>query len=332
FCNTSLFELGKQIVHDEVLGICGVCGKGIIFISSLIFPDIPINNEIKKAPEEAYAVFIGDIHFGSKHFLQEDFDAFLKWIKGEAGNEEQKKIIEKVKYLFILGDAVEGVGIYPDQENDLEITDIKEQYKLLSEFLSQLPSHIKVIICPGNHDAMRISEPQPAMNNEFIEALVNLNNVIIVSNPSVVKIMHSNDFDGLTVLLYHGFSFPYYADKVEPIRLLGGQKKPEEIMKFLLLKRHLAPTHTSTLYLPDENQDFLVIKEIPDIFASGHIHRVSVDNYKNVTLLNCSSWLKMSDYQKKVGLFPQPSRAIVVNLQTRNVKIMNFATGDVQDG
>jgi DNA polymerase II small subunit/DNA polymerase delta subunit B len=58
--------------------------------------------------------------------------------------------------------------------------------------------------------------------------------------------------------------------------------------------------------------------------VSGHIHRASASNYRNVTLLNCSSWLKKTEYQEKVGLHPQPGRAILVNLQTRKVKILKF--------
>jgi DNA polymerase II small subunit/DNA polymerase delta subunit B len=47
-------------------------------------------------------------------------------------------------------------------------------------------------------------------------------------------------------------------------------------------------------------------------------------NYRNISLLNCSSWLRETDYQKKVGLVPQPGRAVIVNLQNREIKIMKF--------
>ena len=33
----------------------------------------------------------------------------------------QEQIIQKINYLFISGDIIEGVGIYPSQEKDLEI-------------------------------------------------------------------------------------------------------------------------------------------------------------------------------------------------------------------
>ena len=34
-----------------------------------------------------------------------------------------------------MGDLVEGVGVYPGQEEDLVITDVHEQYRVLSEML-----------------------------------------------------------------------------------------------------------------------------------------------------------------------------------------------------
>jgi DNA polymerase II large subunit len=95
-------------------------------------------------------------------------------------------------------------------------------------------------------------------------------------------------------------------------------------MKFLLQMRHLAPTHTSNLYTPDADIDPLVINKIPDFFITGHIHRVSVSNYKNITLINCSCWTDITEDQEKRGLQPQPARVPLVNLQTREIKVINF--------
>ena len=166
----------------------------------------------------------------------------------------------------------------------------------------------------------------------FLYMLVNIENlyfwklpnVTMVSNPAMVNIHSSEKFPGFEVLLYHGFSFIYYADQVESIRSQGGQERVDLIMEFLLKRRHLAPTHKSTLYLPDAKKDSLVIENIPDFFLSGHIHRVAASNYRNVTMLNCSCWLKTTEFQEKLGLKPQPGRALLVNLQSRKVKIMKF--------
>ena len=69
----------------------------------------------------------------------------------------------------------------------------------------------------------------------------------------------------------------------------------------------------------------VTIDKVPDFFVSGHIHRCTVAKYNNITLLNCSCWFPQSDYQEKRGIIPEPSKAVVVNLQTRDVKVMDFS-------
>ena len=322
--NKELHDIAKDLVLDEVIGISGTSGKDIIFANNIIFPDIPLTLELKKAPEVKYAVFISDIHMGSKEFLKEEFEKFITWINGEMGSTEQREIANKSKYLFLVGDLVEGVGVYPGQEEDLLIPDIKEQYRVLASYLKKIKSDKKIIICPGNHDAGRIAEPQPPIYNDFAEAIWELPGAIIVSNPAIVNIESSETFSGLDVLLYHGYSLIYYADNVESIRSAGGQKKVDLIMKFLLQKRHLAPTHESNMYIPDADEDPLVISKIPDVFVSGHIHRAMALQHKSVTLINSSCWGDITDDQEKRGLEPQPGRVMVLNLQSRKVKIINF--------
>lgn len=319
-----VYELVSDVVLDEVIGVVGVTGKDIVFVSNILFPEIPLTRSLKKAPDEAYAVFVGDFHFGSKSFMQDSFERFLSWINGDVGNDIQKELASKICYLFVVGDLVEGVGIYPNQDRDLAVKDINAQYDLFSDFVKKIPQRIKIIVCPGNHDAMRLSEPQPAVYKDFVQSIYSLPNIVFVSSPSFLNIHYSADFEGFDVLMYHGFSFPFYADHVESIRSNGGQKRADLIMQFLLQRRHLAPSHTSTLYIPDPAKDHLVISQVPDFFVTGHIHRVTVNNYKNITLLNCSSWLSETDYQQKVGLVPEPARAIIVNLQTRDAKVLRF--------
>jgi DNA polymerase II small subunit len=86
----------------------------------------------------------------------------------------------------------------------------------------------------------------------------------------------------------------------------------------------LAPSHTSNQYIPDVNEDPLIIRDVPDFFVTGHIHRLSVGQYKNITLLNCSCWSDVTEDQEKRGLEPQPGKLPLVNLKTREVKIINF--------
>ena len=319
-----LYKTAKDIVLDEVIGITGANGNNIIFANNLIFPSIPMTKEIKKCDDEVYALFLSDIHVGSKDFLKQDFGRFLKWINLETGTEAQKHIASIVKYIFIIGDVVDGCGVYPGQEKELEIKDIKDQYTVCAELLKNIPNHIEIIICPGNHDAMRLAEPQPPIYRDFAEPLYQLPNATLTSNPAMVNIHSSSNFPGFDVLLYHGGSFDFYVAEVESIRNNGGYDRADLLMKFLLQKRHLAPSYTSTLYVPDTKSDFLVIDKVPDFFVSGHIHKASATNYKGITLISSSCWQGKTAYQEKVGHSPEPSRVPIVNLQTRQMKILKF--------
>jgi DNA polymerase II small subunit len=322
--NKEMLEIVNSLVLDEVIGVTGFMGNNIVFCSSIILPDVPLSKEFKKSPVEEYAVFIGDMHFGSKYFLQEDFNRFKKWLKGEIGGEKQKKIVEKIRYLIITGDIVEGVGIYPGQDADLNNLDIFDQYNIFTEFVKELPDYINVIICPGNHDAVRIAEPQPKIPEKYLPELYKMENVYFISSPGMVNIGKTDNFTGFDMLLYHGYSFIHYADVVPEIRQKGGQERVDLVMKFLLQRRHLAPTHGSTLYIPETSHDPLIIKKIPDFFVTGHIHRATYSNYRNVSLINTSTWVGMTDYQEKLGLHPQPAKVFLVNLQTRNARMLNF--------
>lgn len=325
-----LYNIAKDLVLDEVIGISGVMGNKIIFCNNVYFPDVPINHELKKAPDEAYAVFISDIHFGIKNFLSSDFMKFVLWLKGDYGNDQQREIAEKIKYLFVVGDIVEGVGIYPGQEEDLEIKDIYGQYEEATKYFKMIPDKIKIIICGGNHDAMRMSEPQPLFDREISKGFYEIPNMIMVSNPALVNIHASGGFPGFDVLMYHGASFPYFGDNVPSIRDKGGIFRCDLIMKFLLQRRHLAPSHSSTLYVPDETCDPLVIEKIPDIFVSGHLHQITVSSYRNVSLLNSSCWVVQSEDNAKRGIVPHPGKIPIINLKTREVKIMNFLDDSVK--
>jgi len=209
-------------------------------------------------------------------------------------------------------------------EEDLDIPDIYKQYEMASSLIKKIPKHIQIIICPGNHDAMRIAEPQPVFYKDMAKPLWDLENVLLVSNPAIVTIHKSDQFEGFKILLYHGYSFTYYADSIESIRSAGGVSRSDIIMKFLLKRRHLAPTHTSNLYIPETQYDPLVISTIPDFFVTGHVHTYSASTYRNITCLNCSCWITKTPFQEKMGIEPSPARILVSNLQTREIKVMKF--------
>jgi DNA polymerase II small subunit len=322
--NKELYDLAVNLSLDEVIGVTGSWLSSAVFADRILFPDIPLNKELKKKDEEEYVVLLGDTHFGSNVFMEQEFEKFIQWIQGNLGNEEQKHIATKTNYVILTGDIVEGVGIYPGQQDDLTIMDISDQYAEAARRLKQIPDRIKIVVMSGNHDAGRLSEPQETPYRDYAAALWAMPNVTLVSNPAYVNIASTDDFPGFDMLLYHGGSLIYYSQNVPFIREAGGQKRTDLILKYLLQRRHLAPTHGATLYLPDADQDFLLIDIVPDFFITGHIHRSTVGSYRNVTTINASCWTETTEDQIKRGLEPLPARIPIINLKTREVKIMNF--------
>jgi len=325
--NRSFFELAKDIMCDEVIGIKGISGDKIIFANDMFLPEISNDHKLQKSTDESYVVFISDIEVGSKLFYEKEFLRFIDWLNGNSGNETQKDIAKKVKYLFIVGDLVAGVGIYPNQDKELEIQDIYKQYEACANLISKIRKDIKIIICGGNHDALRIAEPQPVLDKNLAKPLYELPNITMTTNPSIVNIHSTENFDGFDVLMYHGYSYTYIADNIENIRKKGGLERADLIMKYVLQRRHLAPTHTSTLFIPDAKEDPLIIDKVPDFLVSGHLHTTNVLNYKNITAICCGCWVGQTIDQEKRGINkPDPGKIFLVNLKTRETKILNFLT------
>jgi DNA polymerase II small subunit len=316
-----LLEKAEDIVLDSVIGFNGSGNKEILFVNEIVFPEANLV-ERKNSSIDEYAAFIGDLHFGSKRFLKEDFEKFIEYLNGNLDDNEE---VMKIKYLFIVGDVVTGVGNYPGQEDDLEIPDLEEQFQGLAEILGKIRKDIQIIISPGNHDGVRIMEPQPLFNEKFAWELYQLPNVILTGNPAQVNIGFYSGFSGFNVLTYHGFSFPYYANNVSSLVSVRAMNCPEKIMKFLLKHRHLAPTHTSTQFFPHE-KDSLLIKNIPDIFVSGHTHKSGLVYHNNILLVSTSSWESMTPYQEKFGNEPDHCKVPIFNLKTRAVKVLDFET------
>jgi DNA polymerase II small subunit len=318
-----LFEKAESIVLDEVIAIKGSGNPEIIFANDVVFPDSGLG-ELKRAQEDEYAVFTADLHLGSDKFLEPNFIKFISWLNGDVGDETQKELSKKIKYLFIVGDLVDSIGVYPGQEKELKIKDVYEQYRHFAELIEKIRKDITIIICPGNHDAVRLLEPQPKFNPEMASDLYKLENVIITTNPSLVNIGKTEIFQGFGVLMYHGFSLDTFMDEVDSLRKANAKLNPELVNKFLLKKRHLGPTHACTLILP-EVDDFLTIRTIPDILVTGHIHRSGILNYNGIVSISCSCWQSKTDYQEKLGHEPDPCKVCLFNLKTRKINVIDFS-------
>ena len=300
--NDELFAEAEKLVRDEVVGV--IANKsddaGFAFGQQIINPGVL---SIPEKEMDFGIVFLSDVHIGSLTFLEDAFQRFIDWINCEAGDEEQRRVAEDVKYLIIGGDIVDGIGVYPNQDKELAIKDITEQYNEAARFLGNIRSDIKIIIAPGNHDASRVAEPQPAVPEEYAKALYELDNVEFISNPGVVSL------DGINVLIYHGRSFD---DLVMAIKSFEYEKS-DEIMIELLQKRHLAPIYGERTPLASELEDYLVIDEVPDVFHTGHIHINSYKKYKGVHLINSGTFQTQTEFQKIYNINPTPAEVPILH-------------------
>lgn len=319
-----IFEKAKETLLDDVIGFKVSGTRDFLFVNDLFYPDCFLK-EKKRTDEEIYALFTSDFHIGSKNFLEGSLIKFIDWLNGKNCDEKQKKDLKKIKYLFVLGDAVDGVGVYPGQEKDLEIKDVKEQYEKLAEFYKKIPKHISIIQCAGQHDAVRVAIPQPPIGEDFAEPLTKIENLYLVSNPSLIEVGGVGDKEGLKVLMYHGAGIiPYLIHEIEELRSSNAQATPARAIKHLLLRRHLAPCHGGFVYIPDSQEDSMIIKNIPDIITTGDLHKVDVDMYNNVLIICNSCWQTQTAYEEKVGNQPDYCKVPMLNLKTREIKILDF--------
>ena len=301
--DAELQKTADTLLTDQFVMARVNLGKNSGFIiKDLILPDIP-EQMVNKSETEVYAVFLSDLHIGSKYFMEEEFTEFVSWLSSP------DPVARKIRFVLIGGDIVDGVGIYPNQNKELVCQTIEEQLKKVEDLIDKIPKNVKIIIMPGNHDPGRRALPQPAIPKKYNSGLWERENVVMVGNPSVVSL------NGVKVMMFHGQSID---DIVKTTPGLS-YDKPTNVMKHLLKARHLSPIYGSQTPIAPEMQDLLVIEDIPDIFHVGHVHRAELDMYKGILLVNSGSWQKQTPFQASVGMTPNPGIAIMVNLKTFQV-------------
>lgn len=298
--NEDLFKEAEKLVRDEVVGILADKNGDLAIGNQIIDPGV---TRIPEKEMDFGIVFLSDVHIGSLTFLEDAFNKFIDWINCDFGNEQQREIASDVKYLVIGGDIVDGIGVYPNQDKELAIKDITQQYTEAAKFLGRIRSDIKIIIAPGNHDASRVAEPQPAVPKEYAKALYELDNVEFISNPGIVSL------DGIKVLIYHGRSFD---DLVMAVKDFTHERN-DLLMEELLKKRHLAPIYGERTPLASEIEDYLVIDEVPDVFHTGHVHINTYRKYNGIHLINSGTFQTQTEFQKIYNIEPTPAEVPVLH-------------------
>jgi DNA polymerase II small subunit len=297
----------EPVVSDEVVGVVGtVNGKGLVIAASLVRPDLTTVKPFPEGGSRARVAFMSDIHVGSRTFLEEKWSKVSDWLGGA------DEIARSIRYLVVSGDVVDGIGVYPRQDEELTIDDIYGQYEALARMIGALPDRLAVVLLPGNHDAVRPAEPQPAFPSS-IQKLFD-SSVVFAGNPSLLSL------EGVRVLAYHGRSMD---DLVSAIPGMSYQR-PLDGMKAMLRMRHLAPIYGGKTPIAPEAEDHLIIDEVPDIFVTGHVHAVGADQYRGVVLVNSSTWQAQTPYQKMRNIDPTPARLPIVDLGTGQAVIREF--------
>lgn len=318
--NAELYKKANDLQLDDIVAVKASGNSDLLFAYELFYPDSFLP-EKTKFEEDVSIAFLSDIHAGSNRHLKKSMGKFLEWINSD--DESAKKI----KYIFFVGDNVDGVGIFPNQEAVLELKSMAEQYSLLASYLSRIPKHITMFMCPGQHDATRVAEPQPIIDRKYAEPLYNIDNLILVTNPTLIKLLEKDK--EFKVLMYHGASIHTFINEIQDLRVAKAHKTPAKAVREMLKRRHLAPTHSSVIYIPNAERDPLVIGEVPDVLCTGEVHRLDIENYNGTLIITGSCWQAQTPFEEKVGNIPDPAKVPVLNLKSRELKVFYF--GDEEE-
>jgi len=223
--NHDVFARAEEVQVDDIVGMRASGSREILFGYEIVFPDSFIAEKIRFEDDISIA-FISDIHAGGGKHLREEFERFLEWINSEDEN------AKKIRYLFIVGDNIDGVGVFPSQERLLEIKSSKGQYELLASYLSRVPKHITMFMCPGQHDAVRLAEPQPVIDKRYGGKLYEIENLILVTNPCMVKLIEGKK--EFKVLMYHGDSIHDFITSIPELREMKAHKCPAKAVRHML--------------------------------------------------------------------------------------------------
>ena len=313
-------EKARKLLFDQVICVEGIIrDNNVLLVTDIITPNIP-DHKPNTANDDIFAVLLSDLHIGSKHFLEKEFVKFLDWINGNEGNKELREIASRIKYIIIAGDLVDGIGIFPNQEEELAITDIYQQYNQAAKFLQKIPEYIDLIIIPGNHDATRQSLPQPAILSDYAEPLNNSRKTLLLGNPSKISL------SGVDFLVTHGRSLDDVIGAVPDVTYRNLHSTITTAMKYLLTSRHVAPVYGQRTPIAPEASDYLIIDDIPDVFHAGHVHVFGYEKYRGTQIVNSGSWQAQTPFQQKMGLNPTSAVAPVINLKTLQVTTINFGS------
>ena len=299
-----LISKSEFILEDSVLCFTGNWWKDILSVDDILWPDIPFHKS-NFAYDDVYALFISDIHVGSKNFAEDLFLRAIKFVNGKLESDKYNKIGKKIKYLLVGGDVVDGVGIYPGQIEDLEQDSIHLQYQTAANYFEKIRDDVEIIIIPGNHDAARAAEPQTPIHRDFAPDLYGFDNIHLLGSPCYLK-AHN-----VEIMMHHGNSI---LDINAAIPAISHETSIPAMVR-MLENRHIVPIYGRRTPIAPESEDRLFISRIPDIFQTGHTHIAGDETYKGVTLLNSGTFQYQTSYQKSMNINPTTGQTYIINLK-----------------
>jgi len=299
--------INETFISDEVIGISGKpTSRRNLFIAETVYrPDVPSNNRWAPSDTTSSIAILSDVHVGSYTFLEDKWRKMIEWLKVNSENLD-------INYIILPGDVVDGIGIFPNQEEELTIDNIYRQYETLAEYLKEIPDNIRMVVHPGNHDAVRLTEPQPALPEIFRNSFDS--NIIMTGNPV------SLDIEGRKVLTYHGKGIDDWVAEVQQL----SYEEPLKVMESMVMRRHVAPMYGGKTALAPEKKDYLVMEEVPDIFITGHVHGAGTLEYNGVRMINASAWQSQTEYQRMHNFNPDPAIMPIVHLGTGRTVMRSF--------
>ena len=111
-----LKDVADTLLMDQFAMLRIVPAKnGGFFAKEIFLPDIPEHTS-NRSKTETYAVFLSDLHVGSKFFMEEELSEFINWISSA------DPIARKIRFVVVGGDLIDGVGVFPGQEKILNQT------------------------------------------------------------------------------------------------------------------------------------------------------------------------------------------------------------------
>jgi len=284
-CNSTL-------LRGQLVGIEATIINRQLVCLEVSFPGLP-SRQIHLTESEQTIASISDLHVGSRFHNERLIHAGIECLNRYARE-------RRISAVTITGDLIE--GFRPERPKDYTITQIDKQYEHLGQLLRLIDSSLDVFVIPGNHDLYPVEgtdrfekmfEPQPVFPSEIRQLIDPPSNIHLLTNPATIQI------DGRTLLLHHGDSFHTFNTQLPPYRW----DDPIRNMRHQLELRHLDPMRVAR---NSTGRDPMCVREVPDVYITGHIHLHRLESFNGVQLINASTFQDRTGFQEEIGLVPEP--------------------------